>query len=674
MNSKIMKNLIPPFLKKANIYIPVFIAIFLLLFVSAFIVANQTVLSLVLFILLLFAIVMLLIAFFAVDNNTRDYVLDLGNKIETVQSEILLKMPIGIIIFDEGSKVKWLNPFMQKFFFKKDLIGNDLAELDAELYSLFEEFRDHEELKEKKFYWEDSYFQVMALRDERAMYFIDVTHYGQIAAEASNNRIVIGNIMIDNYDESSTMISDRRKSTIDNFMMKKLSNWAFDHDSYIKRLDDDKFLLVTTYGEMVKMEEDGFDIVDTIRETTSKANFPLTISIGMSYHEEEEDSSLIAISDLSQANLDLALSRGGDQVVIKTRSNKARYYGGKTNPMEKRTHVRSRQIANTISTIFTNNDSFFVMGHDYPDMDAVGASLGIRRIAEMNGQTCYIILDESRINSDIERLLVELRKDDTISEAIISPKQAEDMIQDDSFLFVVDVHKPSITIAPDLIDKFNNIIIIDHHRKGEEVPENVLLEYIEPYASSACELITEFFEYQDQNARQINRIEATTMLAGIIVDSRNFSLRTGSRTFDAASYLKSVGADSLLIQHLLKEDLSDYIKRNHLVEQVEFIEPNMGIAYGEDKLTYDTVTAAQAADTLLSMRNIDASFVVFLRSDKRVGISARSLGNVNVQTIMEQLGGGGHLSNAATQISDVTVSEAVQQLKDILLERNKEDS
>lgn len=673
MNSKNNGTFSPGFFKDPNIYLPIAIAAVLLLISALVSVTAGTVKNIIVFALILIAAGLITYALFAMKNLTKNYMLNLASEVESVQNEILLKMPIGVIIFDEGSTIKWLNPFMQKFFFKKDLIGNDLKELDDDLYQLYQEFQENDEVKEKSLYWEDSYFHVFSLPEERTLYFIDVTYYGEIAADASNNRLVIGNIMIDNYDENSTMISDRRKSTVDNFMMKQLSTWAGNHDSYIKRFDDDKFLLITTYGELVKMEEDGFDVVDTIRETTSKANFPLTISIGLSYHEENEEASLLSISDLSQSNLDLALSRGGDQVVVKTQSSKARYYGGKTNPMEKRTHVRSRQIANTIANIFETNDSFFVMGHDYPDMDAIGACLGIRRIAEMNGKQCYIILNESRINGDIKRLLVELRKDEKISEAIITPKEAEDMIDSESFLYIVDVHKPSITVEPDLIEKFNNIIIIDHHRKGEEVPENVLLEYIEPYASSACELIAEFFEYQDQNAKQINRIEATTMLAGIIVDSRNFSLRTGSRTFDAASYLKSVGADSLLIQHLLKEDLSDYIKRNHLISRVEFIEPNLGIAAGEEETVYDNVTAAQAADTLLSMRDIDASFVVFLRSDKRIGISARSLGNVNVQTVMEELGGGGHLSNAATQIEDATVSEAIDMLKDVLLGDNKED-
>lgn len=673
MKTEKFKGKIPSFLKRSNISVPLVIAFIILLFSAIVIVSFGTIFNTILFFLILIAIILLIVAAFTVESNTSEYVLGLANEVESVQSEILLKMPIGIIILDDNNHVEWINPFMQKFFFKKDVIGNDLENLDEDLYELYQSFLDDETLTEKKFYWEESYFQVVSLREEKALYFIDVTHYGEIAAEASNNRIVIGNIMIDNYDESSTAMSDRRKSTIDNFMMRQLSNWAAEHDSYIKRLDDDKFLLITIYSELLKMESEDFDIVDIVRETTSKANFPLTISIGISYHEEEEDLSLNDISNLSQSNLDLALSRGGDQVVIKTQSTKARYFGGKTNPMEKRTHVRSRQIANTISNIFENNESFFVMAHDYPDMDAIGASLGIRRIAEMNGKQCYIIIDESRMNNDVTRLLVELRKDETIAEMLVSPQEAENLIQKESFLFVVDVHKPSITIAPKIIDKVNNIVVIDHHRKGEEFPENVLLEYIEPYASSACELITEFFEYQDQNAEQINRIEATTMLAGIIVDSRNFSLRTGSRTFDAASYLKSVGADSLLIQHLLKEDLSDYIKRNHLIEDVAFIDPNIGIASGEDDVVYDVVTAAQAADTLLSMRDIDASFVVFLREDKRVGISARSLGNVNVQTIMEELGGGGHLSNAATQIADVTVQEAVQRLKDVLNGEYKEE-
>lgn len=660
----------PHFLLQPKLYMPLIIAGLLLVAIAGFSLVLETEVGVIQLFMEIVAVILIIFVFYNLETITKEYVANISNNIQTVQNEILLKMPIGMILFDDDNEtIKWINPYTQRYFFKKDVIGSKISKLDPELYGIYQNFREENAIESKKISWKDSHFEVAMLHEVNALYFLDITQYGEIAQNAANSRIVIGYVIIDNYDETVPSMSDRRKSTIDNFMTKQLSNWARKHESFIKRLDADRFLLITTYGELLRMEAEKFSIINSIRESTSKANYPLTISIGISYQNPDENLGIHAIAGQSQSNLDLALSRGGDQVVIKTNQQKARYYGGKTNPMEKRTHVRSRQIATTIATMMTENDSIFVMGHEYPDMDAIGACLGIRRIAEMNGKECFIIIDEDHINPDIERLLVLLRREPTIAKSIISPSNAEKIIKLNSLLFIVDVHRPNITAAPQLINKVNGVVIIDHHRKGEDVPGNILLEYIEPYASSASELIVEFFEYQTQETAPIIAIEATAMLAGIIVDTRNFSLRTGSRTFDAASYLKSVGADSILIQKLLKEDLDEYLKRSHLIQNLIYIEPNLGIAAGEEDIVYDIVTAAQTADTLLSMRNIDASFVVFKRKDGRVGISARSIGNVNVQTIMEELGGGGHLSNAATQIAETTIAEVVKQLKNVINQR-----
>lgn len=299
--------------------------------------------------------------------------------------------------------------------------------------------------------------------------------------------------------------------------------------------------------------------------------------------------------------------------------------------------------------------------------------MGIRRIAEMNHKEAWIVVNPDEFSNDISRLMDEVKKDANISKYIITPKEAAEKMTATSLLVMVDMHRPSISIAPELLTLTNQIVVIDHHRRGEEFPENPVLVYIEPYASSAAELITELFEYQSNESDPINKIEATAMLAGIIVDTRSFSLRTGSRTFDAASYLRSCGADSVMIQRLLKENVDTYLLRSHLIQSIEFVKSNLAIATGEEDETYDTVVAAQAADTMLSMADVDASFVITKRADGRVGISARSLGEINVQIIMEALGGGGHLSNAATQLSDVTIAEAKEQLEQVINGQNKEE-
>ena len=468
---------------------------------------------------------------------------------------------------------------------------------------------------------------------------------------------------MDNYDEITQSMTDTDISNLNNYVTNELSKWTQMFGMYLKRLDDYHFFLLGYASSLRRVEENKFRILDRIRESTSKQNFPLTLSIGIAYGERNMNN----LADLAQSNMDLALGRGGYQVVVKSEDEPARFYGGKTNPMEKRTRVRARMISQTLQELMNQSDQIFVQGHRQPDMDAVGACLGIRRIAEMNGKQCWIVLDEQNVHSDIQRLLDQLKSDENIESAIISPEEALEKATDQSLLIMADHSKPSISMSQALYERLENrVMIIDHHRRGEEFPENPVLVYIEPYASSTCELITEMFEYQSHYAEPINKIEATAMLTGIVIDTKSFSLRSGSRTFDAASYLRSAGADSLLVQQFMKENVDSYLQRNHLIETVEFVNQDMALCVGEDDQVYDPVTAAQAADSLLSMSGVDASFVITRREDGRVGISARSLGEINVQVYMEKLGGGGHLSNAATQIEGQSVEAVKQSLIDLL--------
>ncbi len=418
------------------------------------------------------------------------------------------------------------------------------------------------------------------------------------------------------------------------------------------------------------MQNDKFKILDVIRQDTSKQNYPLTLSVGIAYGDED----LAQLALTSQSNLDLALGRGGDQVVVKSKDGQARFYGGKTNPMEKRTRVRARMISQALQELFKQTDTVFVVGHSRPDMDAIGASMGIRRIAQMNGIDCRIVVDPENLHSDVERLMEATANDPELANAIITPEAAVAAATDQSMIVMVDHSKPSITAAPDLYEKLSSrAVIIDHHRRGEEFPDNPMLVYIEPYASSTCELITEMFEYQPTGVPAINKLEATAMLAGITVDTKSFSLRTGTRTFDAASYLRSMGANALMIQNLLKENVDSYIQKNHLIDTIEMVATGMALCTGEDDRIYDPVIAAQAADSLLSLSGIEAGYVITRRSEDQIGISARSLGDINVQVVMERLGGGGHLSNAATQIKDHSVAEAKQMLIDAIQAVAEED-
>ncbi|KRL79399.1 DHH family phosphoesterase [Secundilactobacillus paracollinoides] len=603
-----------------------------------------------------------------ISADMNRYIADLSFRINRGEQEALIDMPVGVMMFGDNDAIEWVNPYLQRYFGDETVLSRRLNDVDPELEQLIEAHASDEHAQTVT--WRERQFSFLVQKDVRAVYLMEVTHFAQIQSRYDNERLAIGQVFLDNYDEITQSMTDQDVSNLRNYVTNELSVWAQKFGMYLKHLDDDHFLVFLYAKSLTAIEEDKFSILDTIRENTSKQNFPLTLSMGIAYGGAD----LAKLADQAQSNLDLALGRGGDQVVVRAQDEEARFYGGKTNPMEKRTRVRARMISQALQELMSQADTIFVQGHQQPDMDAIGACMGIRRIAQMNGKECYIVLDQEKIHSDVQRLMVATKDYPEIADAIITPDEALNKVTKQSMLVMVDHSKTSLSISPELYERLENrTVIIDHHRRGEEFPENPMLVYIEPYASSTCELITEMFEYQSQESEPVNKIEATAMLTGIFIDTKSFSLRTGSRTFDAASYLRSAGADLVQMQQFMKENVDSYLQRNHLIELVEFINGDLAVVTGEEDQIYDSVTAAQAADSLLNMSGIDASFVITKRDDGRIGISARSTGQLNVQIIMEKMGGGGHLSSGATQISDSTVSDVKQQLVAILNGEDEEE-
>ena len=598
--------------------------------------------------------------------DAHEYLNELTYKVQRGQQEALLEMPIGMIMLNKRHEVEWINPYMARYFNLEIVVGKLIADVDAKLAELIKNHADDKQTQVVT--WCDHQFEFLVQHHGQVVYLLDITKYEQISAQYKDEQIFIGNIYLDNYDELIQGMSDSDVSNLHNYVTSQISDWAVANHLLMKIIDDDNYLIIGHQASLKELEKQKFNILDVIRENTSKQNSPVTLSVGIAYGEND----LIKLADTAQNNLDLALGRGGDQVVVRAQDQEARFYGGKTNPMEKRTRVRARMISQALQELMAQSDQLFVMGHTNPDMDSIGACLGIRRIAEMNGKECWIVIDDEHPHSDVQRLMHEIDNYQTIKDHIISPVEALEKATNNSLLVMVDHAKRGITIAPELYDKMQNrLVIIDHHRRGEDFPENPLLVYIEPYASSTCELITEMFEYQPREGKGLNKLEATAMLTGIQVDTKSFTKSAGTRTFDAASYLRSAGADGLMIQSFMKENPETFMMRNHLISRAE-INDKIALCTGEEGQVYDPVTAAQAADMLLQMSGIEASFVIFERADNKIGISARSMGNVNVQVIMEKMGGGGHLANAATQISDKDITQVKQELVDILTKPDKE--
>ena len=672
MNKSLTERIkaLPTFLKGDAIkkYGYSFIGIILSMLIIAYVMNIWVGIVLTLFVIL----IGILLYFFAnyIVKETNHYVSNLSYKINKGSQDASIKMPIGMLLLDSDGEIQWINPYLQKYFDKKDLLGFSLKQVDKELAQTVSQLKPNEE---KVIYWKEKYFQTVFHSDIGMLYMMDITEYAVIKETYLDERPVFGQIFVDNFAEVSQSLTDRKKSNLNNFVTNQLTSWANHNNIYLKRVDTDRFVAFLDKKILSRLEKDRFDIIDKIRETTAQQNTPLTVSMGFSYADSTENvMNYDEIAAQAQENLDLALGRGGDQVVVRSKNEETRFYGGKSNPLEKRTRVRSRMVSQALENMMASATQIIIMGHQYPDMDCVGGCLGIRRIAKMHGKTSWIVTNPDQYSHDIKKLMAVIKEDDELSSSIVTPEMAEALLTPETLVIIVDVSKPSLTASPVIVEKANQLVIIDHHRRGQEFPANPDLVYIEPYASSAGELITELLEYQSNEEEQIKTIEATTLLAGIIVDTRNFTLRTGSRTFDTASYLKSVGADTILIQRLLKENVDTYLMRSHLLNSLEMLPNNIGIVHGEETFVYPTVVAAQTADMMLSMENIDASFVVTRRNDGRVGISARSLGNKNVQRVMEKMGGGGHLSNAATQLTDMSIEEAIEQLKIVIQELDTE--
>lgn len=606
--------------------------------------------------LFILTIIFVIYGIYVLAGNTNNYAANLSYRIKRGEQEAMIKMPLGIMLYDKDRQIQWINPYLQMYLHGKDIIGSSISSVDKELAKYVDDAIKSNSNQNKIIKWGDRKFEMVVQDDLGVVYLLDITRYANIEEKYKQERLAIGLIFIDNYDELSQSMSDQNLTNMSSYVQNALSNYAGQFNSYLKRIDEDHFILLTHMHDLAKMEEDKFSILDKVRTESSRKNMPLTLSIGIAFGSE----SLNEIADQAQSNLDLALGRGGDQVVVKQSGHEAHFYGGKSNPMEKRTRVRARMVSQALVELFKGVDHVFVQGHRNPDLDAIGSAIGIVKIARIHGVKASVVLDVDHVNYDVGRLIAKMQAAGIDKDVFISPKDALEEATDESLLVLTDHSKYSITYDPELYDRLKNrLIIIDHHRRGEEFPENPMLVYIEPYASSTCELVTEMVEYQPQGGEGVlTDLEASAMLAGITVDSKEFSLRTGTRTFDAASYLRSIGADTQVVSELLKENIDNYLQRSHLVSTIDMIEPDMALLVGEENKIYDPIITAQAADTALSLEHVDASFALTRRSKDAVGISARSMGNVNVQVIMEKLGGGGHLSNAATQLKGITIEEA----------------
>ena len=591
--------------------------------------------------------------------DTEKHIETMSYRMKKVGEEALLELPIGIILLNEKQIIEWANPYAAQIFEEESLIGEELFELSEQ----FRSFLKDDVPEDLTMTVGDRSFRLAYKPEDRLIYLFDVTKKREIESLYYADRTVIGILLVDNYDELAQTMDDQTRSQLNSLVTSLINSWGTDNGIFVKRVSSDRFIAVFNESMLNDLEKTKFAILDDVREKTAKQSNGLTLSIGVGAGSP----SLVELGELAQSSLDLVLGRGGDQVAIKRSDGKLKFFGGKTNPVEKRTRVRARVISHALRDLIQGSDQIFVMGHKMPDMDAIGAAIGVRKMARMNNVPGYVVVNFDELDASVNRLIDEIEQDPDLYDHFIHPDEVLAKMTDKSLVVIVDTHKPSMVIDERVIDKAEKLVVIDHHRRGEEFVQNTMLVYMEPYASSTAELVTELIEYQPKNEK-LTMLESTAMLAGIVVDTKSFTLRTGSRTFEAASYLRTNGADTVLVQRLLKENIETYVERSRLIETVEIMDGGVAIAKGHNGEPYNSVLIAQTADILLTMQGVSASFVIAPRSDGKIGISARSLGELNVQRVMEQLGGGGHLTNAATQLTLDTVEEAEEQLKQVILD------
>lgn len=503
-----------------------------------------------------------------------------------------------------------------------------------------------------------------------ALYLFDETALQIALKEVDNQSLAVALIYLDNYEEALESVEEVRRSLLIALIDRKVNKYIASLDGICKKLEKDKYLVIMRKEAANHLRENRFDLLEDVKTVNIGNEMAVTISIGMglnglSYAQNYE---------FARNAVDIALGRGGDQAVVKVPENVI-YYGGKSQQMEKSTRVKARVKAHALREIIAVKDEVYVMGHRMGDVDSFGASIGIYRIAQALNKKAHIVLDD--VTSSMQPMVEMFRgKDDYAEDMIISSQLALETVGNNAVLVVVDVNKPSITECPELLKRCKSIVVLDHHRQGTEIIENATLSYIEAYASSACEMVSEILQYISDDLR-LKSEEADCMYSGIMIDTNNFMTKTGVRTFEAAAYLRRNGADVTRVRKLFRDDAAEYKAKADAVSQAEIYRRYYAISIctGED-VASPTVVGAQAANELLNIKGIRASFIL-TKYNGIIYISARSIDEVNVQVIMERMGGGGHLNVAGAQLESGTIEEGIASIKrtlDAMIEEGELDA
>lgn len=487
------------------------------------------------------------------------------------------------------------------------------------------------------------------------VYFYDVTNYESLKDRYNDEKICVCRINIDNYDELIASTSANNQMGVSTEVDKAIRLWAEKTGGSINKLNQSQYIMYFEYAQAEKLIEGKFAILDDVREIESEADFPVSLSIGIGIGGK----TLVATDEYSNAALDLALGRGGDQAVVK-RVNKIEYYGGKMQTVEKGNKGKSRVVAHALKQLIEQSKRVIIMGHANPDMDCFGAALGIHRMCAMSNRDSYILINE--ISDSLEDIYRQAKE--TQNYQFIGSKKAETLVDKDTLVVLVDTHRPSYAEHGELLKMTDKIVVIDHHRRAEDAVENPTLSYIESYASSTCELISEILQYAAPK-KTLNKLEAEALLGGISIDTNRFALKTGVRTFEAAAWLRRSGADTSEVKRFFQTDLESFKIKAKCIAAAEYFDNGVAASICDGLNAEAQIINSQVADELLNIKGIKASFVAGRNIKGETVVSARSLGDINVQVIMERLGGGGHLTTAGAQV-ECSPEEVIEKILEMI--------
>ena len=605
-------------------------------------------------------------------NNKRkseisEHLQDLTLNVNSAAKNSLIHSPFPLIIVETDGNIIWRSTrFVSEF--ANININNYVNELVSEINTEIEERKDKKDKSitknikiENKNYKILGEFVKSGTADRKKtnkymmiIYFIDETEEMKLKREYIDSKSCVGIITVDNYEETMQLIENEQRPQVIAEIEKAIYEWANSAEGVIIKTDRDRFVYIFEHKYLERIKEDKFSVLDAIKEINVQGSNQITLSIAISNEGETDKEKYKS----AQATIDVVLGRGGDQAAIRE-NGKYQFFGGRATEVEKRTKVKARIVAHALEELIEESNQVMIMGHVNPDIDALGSAIGMYRLSKNLGKEAYIVANTSGMAlSGVKSSLDEVEE---FKDAIINKEVAENKITSDTLLIIVDTHKTSYVEDPKLLEMTNKIAVIDHHRRGPDFIEKSILTFHEVYASSAAELVTELLQYTRTQIK-LSTIEAECLYAGIMMDTKNFTFKTGVRTFEAAAYLRKCGVNIIKVKKWFQSDLDTYNKVTEIIKNTEIINETIGIATYPEEDKNANVICAKSADEMLTIGNISASFVLG-NDGTQITISGRSIGDINVQVILEKLGGGGHITLAGAQIEGKSMEEVKEDLK-----------